>query len=189
MSVSNCVDWPFHKGRPVLIVDQIISSPKILNWIKKREEPEQTFNVSCLLVVDAVWPAASDSCCVDCSAMKAYSPELWLEINPISPDLLLSGYFLITIGKGSKAGIKIKTPKCEPFIRRVNKESVVIAMSLLTQKWVKTEFSEHWTLLSLYVVTLTWSTKCWSMLKTLWILFLMTNSFKWYYKNIKKLIG
>lgn len=84
--------------------------------------------------MDAVWPAASDSCCIDCSAMKAYSPELWLEINPISPDLLLSGYFLITIGKGRKAGIKIKTPKCEPFIRRVNKGSVVIAMALLTQK-------------------------------------------------------
>lgn len=182
MSVSNTFDWVFHKGRPVLTVDQIVSLAQILNWIKKREEPKQTFNVFCLLVVDPVWFRLLLRWLLCYENMKAYSPEQWLEINPISPDMLLSGYFFIAIGKGKTAGIKIKTPKCEPLIWRIIRVySYCNSPNHSEMNQNRVQWAMNTTQLICSHIDMINKPKCWSILKTLWILFLKTNSFKWYY--------
>ena len=87
--------------RPILIVGRIIPWAEDLG-LHTAEKCWACIQPSLHLTVDAMWPAPSGSCHYNFLAMVDCTLEVWFRIYSFFLELLLSGYFITTIGKENK---------------------------------------------------------------------------------------
>lgn len=66
------------------------------------KEQHEYVHCSCLLALDALWPAASISCCCNFHDVMDFTLEMWARINPFFIRLISPEYFILSAATKTK---------------------------------------------------------------------------------------